>query len=182
MFKDAQQGVWDGVQEHILICVLRKWGRRYKSVDEENLTDNAGQFNYCTSNSAKLSRLFLSSTVHTFSSSLLIISTHFHCYLVRLLCRHYLSCRGAGLVSLTCWAHWLFFYHHFIRFKYHFFSRCDNMIRLVLFLGSAIVVARLIQTSLHKYFKIIFSIQLCSLPFTFTFTLHFQDRFFDPAL
>ena len=45
------------------------------------------------------------STVHLFSSSLLIISTHFHCYLVRLLCRQYLSCRGAGLASLTCWAH-----------------------------------------------------------------------------
>ena len=50
------------------------------------------------------------------------------------------------------------------------------MIRLALFLGSAIVVARLIQTSLHKYFKISFFIQLCSLPFTFT--LHFQDQFF----
>ena len=119
MFKDAQQGVWDGVQEQILTRVLRKWGRRYKSDDEENLTDNAGQFNYCTSNSATLSRLFLSSTVHTFSSSLLTISTHFHCYLVRLLCRHYLSCRGAGWVSLTCWAHWLFFITTFICYKLH---------------------------------------------------------------
>ena len=48
------------------------------------------------------------------------------------------------------------------------------MIRLALFLGSAIVVARLIQTSLHKYFKISFLIQLCNSPFTFTFTLHFH--------
>ena len=44
----------------------------------------------------------------------------------------------------------------FIGFKDHFLSKCDNMIRLALFLGSAIVVARLIQTSLHKYFKISF--------------------------
>ena len=48
------------------------------------------------------------------------------------------------------------------------------MIRLALFLGSAIVVARLIQTSPHKYFKISFLIQLCNSPFTFTFTLHFH--------
>ena len=37
MFKDAQQGVWDWVQEQILIRMLRRWGRRYKSDDEENL-------------------------------------------------------------------------------------------------------------------------------------------------
>ena len=82
------------------------------------------------------------------------------------------------LGALICFKlNWLLFYHHFIRFKYHFFSRCDNMIRLALFLGSAIVVARLIQTSLHKYFKISFLIQLFNLPFNFTFILHFQDQF-----
>ena len=72
--KDAQQGVWDGVQEQILIRMLRKWGRRYKSDDEENLTDNAGQFNYCTSHSATLSQLTL-----------------FHCTLVLLILADYLN-------------------------------------------------------------------------------------------
>ena len=192
MFKDAKQGVWDGVQEQILIRMLRKWGRRYKSDDEENLpvicrTIQLLYFKFC---------------------HIILTLSFFHCTLVLLILADYLnslsllsrspplpavslvSCGRPGkfdlLGTLIVFLSQLSFAINcidcfsittFICFKDHFFSRCDKMIRLALFLGSAIVVARLIQTSLNKYFKISFLIQLFNLPFNFTFILHFQDQF-----
>ena len=177
MFKDAKQGVWDGVQEQILIRMLRKWGRRYKSDDEENLpvicrTIQLLYFTFCHIISTQSAPLYTCSPHPCWLSQLTFIVISF--------------ASSAGSISRVvgqAWQVWLagridcFSITTFICFKDHFFSRCDKMIRLALFLGSAIVVARLIQTSLNKYFKISFLIQLFNLPFNFTFILHFQDQF-----
>ena len=137
MFKDAQQGVWDGVQEQILIRMLRKWGRRYKSDDEENLpvicrTIQLLYFTFCHIISTQSAPLYTCSPHPCWLSQLTFIVISF--------------ASSAGSISRVVWQawqvwlaghidcfsittficyklHWLLFYHHFYLLQRSFFQQ-----------------------------------------------------------